>query len=102
MLQVPSNIAHFTADEISECLDGITEATSKELWAIVAKCEADKSYKPSGGDGSPDKNGVATFQWPEYTEHYANQPNQFWGMLTHNAQMNIVQAAAARAAEWDL
>ena len=97
MTKMPKGIwvEFWTADEIAECLDGINDETYMELWSIVDECEKAKNYKPTGGDGSPDENGVRTFEEPQHTTSYADQPRQFWAKLTEEARTNIAEAAAA-------
>ncbi len=90
MVEMNSSVNTFmTADEISECVDGITKETSRELWAVATECSMDKTAKPLGGDGSD-----GTTEEPIHSEDYANQPKQFWPKLTEAAQANINDAYA--------
>jgi hypothetical protein len=78
---------YWTADEIAECQSGITPEASRELWEIQSKYFNAGKAKPRGGDGT---NG--TVEFPEVSDHYADQPLQFWNEITELTQRNINSA----------
>jgi len=87
MTIVPQGLEYWTADEIAECLSGITHTTYVRLWEIVAECEQNGTAKPLGGDGSD-----GTTELPIVADSYSNQPHSFWTALTPAQQQEIASA----------
>ena len=110
MIEIPEGLEYWTADEIAECLSGVSNATGQRLWDISSACELSdgiemewaeykgkrwddtrRMSKPRGGDGS---NG--TTEIPIVDDSYADQPRKFWKLLTPEQQKEIAKAYAQR------
>ena len=48
MKRIPSGLAHWTADEVAECLS-VSDSLYRKLWQILGDA---KNPTPAGGDGS--------------------------------------------------
>jgi hypothetical protein len=57
------------------------------LWGFTIENEQQRTGKPRGGDGSD-----GTWEWPEHTSEYPDQPKAFWARLTTVQQMEIAAA----------
>jgi len=88
-MKIPTGLEYWTADEIAECLSGISTATSRRLWEFVG---SDKD-KPLGGDGSD-----GTTEIPIVDDSYGNQPKAFWPKLTEAEKEEITKAYEADVA----
>ena len=85
-MEIPKGLEYWTADEIAECLDGVSVATASRLWSFVGT----GNDKPLGGDGS---NG--TTEVPIHDHRYGNQPKAFWSELTTAEKEEITKAYQA-------
>lgn len=83
--RVPEN---WTADEIAECWDGLSDDTMRELWTITTDASNAGTAKPLGGDGTG-----GTREFPEYDDSHANCMKQAWDLLCERAQREINAAA---------
>jgi hypothetical protein len=89
MQEVPVMLRTWSADEVAECLDGITVKTYQELWQKVVESEHAGTDKPSGGDGSD-----GTFEEPVITEgEYGTDLVAVWPLLSDAARQNICDHA---------
>jgi hypothetical protein len=89
MIEIPEGLEYWTADEIAECLSGVSNATGQRLWDIQSEC--DETAKPRGGDGS---NGTTEIPIVDYS--YGDQPRAFWKLLTPEQQKEIAKAYTQR------
>ena len=78
---------YWTPDEVAEALDGISDATSSRLWALMNQM---KEHAPLGGDGS---NG--TVEWPEPIEE-GHSVRAIWHLLTEDERREINAAFEAQ------
>lgn len=83
----PDGLEYWTADQIAECLSGISHDTYVRLWQIVSECEKNGTAMPLGGDGSN-----RTTELPIVADSYGNQPHTFWTALTPAQQQEIASA----------
>jgi hypothetical protein len=75
---IPEALKYWSADEVAECLDGISSNLYRKLWQI----ETDNpNSKPLGGDGS---NG--TVEEPVISSEYGQH---WWDQLTEEEQKVI-------------
>ena len=86
-VNIPEGLEYWTADQIAECVSGISHDTFVRLWQIVSECEKNGTAMPLGGDGS---NG--TTELPIVADSYGNQPHAFWAALTRAQQQEIAYA----------
>jgi len=83
--KVPDGFETWSADEVAECVQGITPATSDELWEAVVKSEKAGTAKPLGGDGSDGTTEIPIVSSGEYgTDLVA-----VWPRLSLEARTNI-------------
>ncbi len=74
MVKMNADLVHWAPDQIAECVNGITEATYKELWSFVHEYEDE----PRG----------------ECPGEVMIDLARFWDRLTEEAQININEATA--------
>lgn len=86
MEPIPDGLEYWTADELANCLGGLSESTFQRLCEISV---SSTNRKPLGGDGS---NG--TTEIPIVDDCYGNQPRNFWPQLTREQQQQISVAYA--------
>lgn len=90
--KAPERLETWSADEVAECIDGITSETYDELWKAVSESEQAGTAKPSGGDGSD-----GTFEEPVVTTgEYGTDLVAVWPKLTPAARQNIHEASDRR------
>ena len=87
---IPAGLEYWTADEIAECLDGISHGTYIRLWNIPSR-----RSKPLGGDGSD-----STTELPIVDTRYTNQPRSFWPLLTEDERQEITAAYFEYKRSW--
>ena len=85
-MNIPTGLEYWTADEIAECISGISKATYGRLWGFVGS----NNDKPLGGDGSD-----GTTEIPIVDDSYGNQPRAFWPKLTKAEREEITKAYEA-------
>lgn len=87
----PESLEHYSADEVAECVSGISKETYAELWNALGEAEAAGTAKPLGGDGSD-----GTIEEPVITSgEYGSDLVAIWPRLSEAARRNIHQAAEA-------
>lgn len=85
----PEKFRFWSVDEVSECVSGITQATTTELWDIIVEAEKAGTAKPLGGDGSD-----GTTEEPIVSDgEYATDLPAAWPKLSEAARRNIHEAA---------
>lgn len=86
----PESLRLYSADEVAECIDGITSQTYDELWRQLALAEEAGTAKPLGGDGSD-----GTAEEPIISEgSYGSDLVAVWPKLSEASRINIHEAAA--------
>lgn len=85
MIQMPSDLEYWTADQVSECLS-ISSQLSGKLWKFSDDSE---NPTPLGGDGSD-----GTVEVPDGLLDLSNddKAGHWWGKLTEEEQAEIVTA----------
>jgi hypothetical protein len=88
----PVEIETWSADEVAECLDGISTETYAELWSALEQAEKAGTAKPLGGDGSG-----GTIEEPIVSRgEYASDIVAVWGNLSLDARTDIIKAVKAK------
>lgn len=86
----PEIFVHYSADEVAECVSGITPETYAELWNALGEAEAAGTAKPLGGDGSD-----GTTEEPIVSSgEYGSDLVSVWPKLSEAARTNIHEAAS--------
>jgi len=83
----PEGLGYRTADEVAECLEGVSSETYSRLWAVTSEVEQAGKAKPLGGDGS---NG--TCEEPIVSNGYDNSMKNVWKKLTPAERQELADA----------
>ena len=85
-IAMPHQIELWTADEVSECLDGLGDRLCSKLWGFL---ESSENPTPSGGDGSD-----GTVETPDGRLDSENddKATNWWDKLEVEEQETIVRA----------
>jgi hypothetical protein len=88
-VEIPAWIMFWTADEVAECLKGLSAELCGKLWEFQTSA---KVKTPMGGDGSPDSEGNPTVETPDgrLGEDEDDKPRQWWPRLTREEREQIV------------
>jgi len=85
-MKIPSQIEHWTADEVAECVDYKDASIYRKLWRFVAEAE---NPTPLGGDGS---NGTVETPDGRLDPENDDKCPHWWNKLTEEEQRKIADA----------
>lgn len=80
-MSCPDKIQYWTADEVAECLDGVSKELYQRLWQLSGDAQR---RKPLGGDGSD-----GTTEEPIVADDYDDSMPQIWKNLTAKEQAEL-------------
>lgn len=83
----PSELDCWRADEVAECIDGISEETYKELWVCVSEAEQSRTDE--------EMQLYREREEPVITNTDDTSLCVIWSKLTHAAQENLIEASKA-------
>lgn len=90
-MEMPEGIEFWTADEVAECLGGLSNELCAKLWRIL---NDSKNPTPSGGDGGTGWDGRVTVETPDARLDLDNddKATYWWPKLSEDEQKAITEA----------
>ena len=88
-MECPMELEMWTADEVAECIPGVSTALYRKLWRFLEDAD---NPTPLGGDGS---NGTVEYPDGRYSRDNDDKAPHWWGRLTEEEQATIVAGAKA-------
>jgi len=86
---IPENLKYYSADEVAECFEGLSECSYNELWQFVEDAEEAGTAKPQGGDGSD-----GTTEEPIVSSgEYGTDLVSIWDRLSDETKRDIVKVS---------
>ena len=90
-MRMPEGLEYWTADEVAECLSGLSSELRGKLWRFLNEA---KNPTPIGGDGSPDRDGRPTVETPDMRLDLDNddKAGHWWSKLSEEEQQTIAKS----------